>query len=177
MPKFASEYHQDLSLVWKWFQFQIELIAEKRSQILQTFATKPANRFFGKDREEIEGFFDAQRDHLEYLAMFDILATTEAILRVEFFYRVSRRKKDALSRRFRDINKNLGAKIRLDEDILDTLKQEGVSSSAIGAFRGTLKLRNWLAHGKYWNPKLGQNYTPNDVFDIAKRLLDAVPEA
>lgn len=84
------------------------------------------------------------------------------------------RKKDSLSKRFRNLYKAKGDRPRLDEDILVAMKEGGVSASAIAGFRGALKLRNWLAHGRYWNLKAGRGYTPNDVFDISRALLDSM---
>ena len=112
---------------------------------------------------------------MELLTMFEILATTEAVLRIEVRTRVAARKKDPLSRRFRKLHKARGDRIRLDEDILIVMKEEGVSGSAIAAFRGALKLRHWLAHGRHWHPKLGRGYAPTDVFDISRALSDSIP--
>jgi hypothetical protein len=96
-------------------------------------------------------------------------------LRIEVRTRATLRKKDSLSRCFRRLHKAKGDRIRLDEDILDTMKQEGVSQSAIAAFRGALDLRHWLAHGRHWHPKLGRGYAPSDVFDISRALIDSIP--
>lgn len=41
-------------------------------------------------------------------------------------------------------------------------------------FIGVLNYRNWLAHGKYWSPKLGQKYTPGDTYDIVERLIEKI---
>ena len=175
----------DIDSVWLWFDFQIALVREERGRVLRMFAPggdivmgaprAHESRFIGLTRTEVEEFFDEQRGHLELLTMFEIIATTEAILRIEFRDRVAARRKDGLSRRFREVHKANGEKIRLDEDILVTRKEEGVAASIVGAFRGTLRLRHWLAHGRHWNPKLGRGYTPGDVFDIAKALVDSIP--
>src|SRR5262249_46653377 len=125
--------------------------------------------------EEVKEFFDAQRSRLDLLVMFELLATTEAILRLDFINRVEARKKDPLSRHFRRLKKATGEKIRLDEDILQAFKDHVSASSPIGNLRGVLRLRHWLAHGRHWHPKLGRIYTPGDVLDIAKPLVAAIP--
>lgn len=107
--------------------------------------------------------------------MFELLATTEAILRIDFKARVAARRKDGLSRRFRKLHRERGDKIRLDEDILAAMKEQGVPANVVAAIRGTLKLRHWLAHGRHWHPKLGRGYAPGDVFDIAKALIGSIP--
>ena len=107
--------------------------------------------------------------------MFDVLAATEAILRIEFAARVAARRKDTLSRRYRQIHRERAARVRLEEDILAALKEEGVPASAVSGFRSALKLRHWLAHGKYWHPKLGRAYTFEHVFYISRTLVESIP--
>ena len=169
----------------RWFEFQLSLVREELARVLRAFsrggdivAAAPRAResqFIGLTRGEVEEFFDAQRGHLELLTMFDLLATTGAILRREFKDRVAARRKDGLSRRFREIHKASGDKLRLDEDILAAMQGEGVAPNVIAAFRGALKLRHWLAHGRHWHPKLGRVYAPGDVFDIARALIESIP--
>ncbi len=137
-------------------------------------------RYVGKTREELDEEFVFQIVELGQLSMLGMLASTEAALRVDYIERVANKKKDNVSRRFRKRYKERGVeKIRLEEDILDTWKEHGSGSqikTAVGEFKSVLKLRHWLAHGRYWKPKLGraEGYTPLDVFDICKLLLQAV---
>ncbi|MGA2183901.1 MAG: hypothetical protein ABSH47_12800 [Bryobacteraceae bacterium] len=165
----------DIDSVWLWYEFQIALIGDEHRHILRvlqpgisfdvgTLRTHEL-QFIGLTRSEVEQFFDDQRERLELLTIFELLATTEAVLRTEFRDRVAARKKDRLSRRFRATHKANGDKIRLDEDILVALKEEGMPTRVVDSFRGTLKLRHWLAHGRHWRPKLGREYAPSDVFD------------
>ena len=184
-PPFEAHDDPDIDLVWTWFEFQIALIGESRASVLRDIgsrssAAEQARRpheaqFIGFSRREVVEFFDAQRGQLELLTMFEILATTEAVLRIDVKTRVVARKKDTLSRRFRKLYKAKGDRIRLDEDILAAMKEEGVSARAISAFRGALRLRHWLAHGRHWYPKLGRGYAPSDVFDISRALIDLMP--
>lgn len=107
-----------------------------------------------------------------------MLVCTEAALRVDFIQRVMKREKDEVSRKFRNVFRRRGIeKIRLEEDILEIWKDhfEEIKSS-IAEFKGALNLRHWLAHGRYWKPKLGRvaGYDPVDVFDICKNLLQDV---
>ena len=179
--------HDDpnLDFVWLWFEFQKALINEEFGRVLRMLppggdivvraSHAHESRFIGFTQSEVEEFFDAQRGQLELLTMFEILAITEAILRTDFKARVEARKKDGLSRRFRDIRNPNADRIRLDEDILVAMKEEGVAAKVIAAFRGTLRLRHWLAHGRHWHPKLGRGYAPADVFDISRGLIDSIP--
>jgi hypothetical protein len=182
---FEPQDDPGINSVWRWFEFQAALVEAERGRVLQTLRpgagiageTRRAHesRFVGLTRTEVEEFFDAQRGELEPLTMFELLATTAAVLRNEFKCRVAARKKDGLSRRFRETQKANGDKIRLDEDILAAMKEEGVAASVIAAFRGALRLRHWLAHGRHWRPRIGRGYAPDDVFEIARVMIDSIP--
>jgi hypothetical protein len=180
---FEPHNDPDIASVWIWFQFQEALIGESSASVLRNIgpgssALRPHEaQFKGLTQGEVKEFFYVQRGLLELLTMFQLLATTEAILRIEVKTRVAARKKDGLSRRFRELHKTSGDRIRLDEDILGALKEEGVPAIIIAAFRGALKLRHWLAHGRHWHPKLGCGYAPGDIFDISRALIDAIPQS
>ena len=173
----------DIDSVWLWFEFQKSLIGKERERSLRMLQPtydiareyRLESQVIGLTSLEVEEFFEAQRKQLDLLIMFELLAITEAILRIDFKARVGARRKDGLSRRFRKLQQESGDKIRLDEDILGAMKEEGVAASIVAAGRGVLKLRHWLAHGRHWHPKLGRGYSPNDVFDIAKALIRSIP--
>lgn len=182
--QYEAHDEPDIDKVWAWYEYQIALIGESHASVLQlinpgsniaTPVLPHETRFIGFTRSEVDEFFERQREHLEILTMFQILATTEAILRIEVKTRVATRKKDPLSRKLRELDNTKDDRMRLDEDILVAMKDAGVSANAIAAFRGALKLRHWLAHGRHWHPKLGRGYAPSDVFDISRKLIDSIP--
>jgi hypothetical protein len=115
---FEPQGDPDIDSVWTWFEFHIALISQSRSEVLRSIglggsrggeALQPHDgRFVGFTRTEVEEFFETQRGELELLTMFELLATTEAILRIEVKARVTARKKDALSRRFREFARRRG---------------------------------------------------------------------
>src|ERR1017187_8822237 len=111
--------------------------------------------------------------------MLHLLTTTEALLRLGFEDLSKRKTKPAISRRFRKIGRERGEKIRLEEDILNTwIELYPVTARAIREFKGVVPLRDWLAHGRYWNPKIGRPvYDVRDVFDIASEMLSTMQEA
>lgn len=105
-----------------------------------------------------------------------MIAAAEAKLRLDFEQRVSKRRKDKISREFREIRRRRGTRVRLDEDILEAWAVAGgVGKSTIGNFRRLLNLRDWLAHGRYWAPKIGQQYDAHGVFSVTNRLLGKLP--
>jgi hypothetical protein len=66
-------------------------------------------------------------------------------------------------------------RVRLDEEILEIwLDQENSPRNLIEEFRAALNYRHWLAHGRYWIPKLGRQYHPVLVQKIAADLLSSL---
>ena len=176
-----SNEEESLSRVWEWHAFQRALIGEERSRLFAALArgegpTEP--RYFAKNQEELASDFAFQAAELDLLSILGMLACAEAALRVDFIKRVSYRKKDDVSRRFQDSDKERANQIRLEEDILDVWREQGIAGikKAVSDFKGALTLRHWLAHGRYWKPKLGRagGYDPGDVFSICDELLRAV---
>ena len=175
-----SNQEQSLSKVWAWHEFQRALIGEEHKRLFGALARgeRPATRYVGKTPDELDADFAFQTAELGLLTMLGMLACTEAALRVDFIERVSERKKDEVSRGFRDVFRERGKKIRLEEDILDVWRQQRIVriKGAVSAFKGVLNLRHWLAHGRYWKPKLGRvgRYDAVNVFEICRELLQAV---
>lgn len=184
MTTFEAE-SPDLSIVWQWFEFQGLLIASERRRFRLVHEGRflsdwldPVlrNRLVDMSQAEIEEVFEEQRRELELVTMFELLATAEAIIRINFARRSAAKPKlkDNLSRKFRAIRGKRRDRVRLDEDILEAAKEELSPPSIVSEFRGALRLRHWLAHGRHWNPKLGRSYSPADVFDIANALVEAL---
>jgi hypothetical protein len=111
--------------------------------------------------------------------MLHLLTTTEALLRLAFDDLSKRQTKPAIFRRFRKTKRERGKKIRLEEDILNTwIEVYPETARSIREFKGVVPLRDWLAHGRWWNPKLGRPvYEVGDVFDIASEMLNRMHEA
>jgi hypothetical protein len=122
---------------------------------------------------EIDEFFERQSAELELLTTFELLASVEAILRLDLRDRVMKKRKDAVSRRFRGFRNR--DRLRLDEDILEVWSAEAQVS--VSEFRTLLKLRHWLAHGRYWLPRLGQQRDAADVYRISTKLLNSIHTA
>ncbi len=175
-----SEQEQDLPEVWEWYGFQDALVGEEKSRVLSAWSggtALSAPRYFGLTRDELDDWFDAQRMELDKLTMLGLIAATEAALRVDFIVRVVERSKDAVSRRFRQLSRRW-PDIALEESILDVWRDTTDNApikNAVAEFKGVLKLRHWLAHGRYWKPRLGrENYDPIEVFAICDELLKAI---
>jgi len=178
MTRVARSYQErTIQAVWDWYEFQSRILADEHARVFLAFrggAIPQDSRFFALTHDEIDGFFDEHRRELDYLVMLDLLTSAEAAIRIDFSARVEERRKDPVSRRFRYLSRQQREKISLEQHILKTWKTLVPNTkSAIGDFLGALRLRDWLAHGRYWNPKLGRRYSPSDVYDITNGVLAA----
>jgi len=180
MPRFEAERTQDLGEVLRWYELQLLLLKEedRRLSRLVTGNLIPA-RYRDESADEVRQQLASARKHLRYAAMLHLLTTTEALLRLGFEDLSKRQTKPAISRRFRKIGRERGEKIRLEEDILDTwIEVYPETARSIREFKCVLPLRDWLAHGRYWNPKIGRAvYEVPDVFDVASEMLDTMQDA
>ncbi|WP_044749400.1 hypothetical protein [Bacillus alveayuensis] len=131
--------------------------------------------FIGFTSEELDQYFRNKIEELETLICLDLLAAVEAKLRIDYLTRVKNRKKDNLSRIFRSIYKERKARVSLDEDILENWKEQHPQAKKyISDYKSVLQFRHWLAHGRYWTPKLGRHYDLSTVYTICKNLVKSL---
>ena len=108
-----------------------------------------------------------------------ILGSIEALFRIDYTHRVRSRKKDILSREFRELNNEKGPRISLEEDIWAAWTQHsealGIQPQLVSDLKTAFKYRHGLAHGRYWTPKLGRKHDYNSLFILARRILDTFP--
>lgn len=133
-------------------------------------------RFSGFTAEEVEAEMGEVLDENERNSTMNILAALEAAFRIDFIQRSQVRKRDELSRTLRRLYMEEGARASLEDGILRGWKQENpdlrsIVSDLIAAF----KYRHWLAHGRYWTPKLGRRYDYQEVYALADLIFNAFP--
>jgi hypothetical protein len=161
---------RSLADIWRWHEFSLRSYAKLESRILAGEIID--DEFLLLRPDEARARIDEHRKSLGYLTSLDLITAVEGALREDFAERVRLRKKDDLSRAYRELERQFGKKARL-ESILDALKTVYVTEfKAVGEFKGLLDLRDWLAHGRYWKMKLGRDYTPEQIFEICNQLLE-----
>lgn len=169
--------------IWKWYEIQNKSLLSEKYNVKHSLdeLTDPNKvsssyaYFYGMHEDEFNDFFR----ELDYLTMLDLLASGEAALKIDFYCRLSNRKpKDNILTEYRRIYNVKKEKVSLENDILDVLSNHlDELKSEISDFKGCMKLRHWLAHGRYWTPKLPRPYTQyeaQDVYDIVFYLLDGM---
>ena len=129
------------------------------------------------DIEEVNAYFEGIFEEIDTQTSLFLIAATEATVRSDFLERVYTRKRDAVSQTFREVYKTRcnhnKVKVRLEEDILDVWGNHLPKTKPdVSRLKGALKYRNWLAHGRYWVPKIGQRYDPIGIIQIATNFLE-----
>ena len=128
-------------------------------------------KFIGYSIPELQQELNLRLDELDKNSAFNLLAALEASFRVDFYLRCHDRKKDALSSSFREIYRTKGDRASFEEDILEAWKNHWPSAKALlSELKGAFRYRHWLAHGRYWAPKLGKQYDFSSVYLIAQAV-------
>jgi hypothetical protein len=131
--------------------------------------------FAGKTVAEIEAELRGGSEENEHLVALNLLAAIEAAFRIDYLQRCYKRKKDTLSLALRSIHNSKGTYASLEDDIFTVWKENTESGSIISELKGAFKYRHWLAHGRYWEPKLGKKYDYFSVFTLAQTVFDSFP--
>lgn len=133
-------------------------------------------RFDGYAATEVTDELGERLDEADLSSSLTVLAAVEAAFRIDYLQSCYRRKKDPVSLAFRNLYKAKQQYASLEDEILDAwLNNTSGTRSIIGDLRGAFKFRHWLAHGRYWTPKLGRRYDFSDVFALADRTLRSFP--
>ncbi len=180
MSRFEAERLQDLDEVFRWYELQLFLLNEEERHLPKLLLGEFIPEIYRDESlDELHNRFASARKHLRYAAMLHLLTTAEALLRLDFERLSKRKTKPAIYRQFRKVGRERGEKIRLEEDILNTwIKVYPETARSIREFKGVVPLRDWLAHGRYWNPKIGRSmYEVGDVFGIASEMLNRMEDA
>ncbi len=157
-----------------------EQLASIQDAIRRGSAVSP--RFVTMTEAEVEHHHDAQRRELDRLTVFNLVASVEAAIRIDYFRRVSEKSRDPLALVYRRWNKTLSKKKKLRPDfdeggIREVLKNSDlIDKNLIGRYRECLRARHWVGHGRYWaRPAAVDGLDPAIVQSRAHALLRALP--
>jgi len=132
--------------------------------------------FAGMTHLELQNQLDGVSEENEQLIAMSLLSSLEAAFRVDYLQRCYKKKKDALSRAFRQIHHHKGTKASLEDDIFDTWKaHSNVPNQLVSDLKSAFKYRHWLAHGRYWSPKLGRKYDYFSIYTLAQKIESGFP--
>ncbi|MDR1701299.1 MAG: hypothetical protein LBR56_00825 [Sporomusaceae bacterium] len=124
---------------------------EENEKLVISQQNTTLEQFFGSTRQEVEEYFKYTKDELEKLVFLDLFSAVEAALKIDHELRVKRKKKDELSKFFRQDYQTAKGKTSFDRTILVAWKNFYPQYRyIIGKYRSFLSDRNWLAHGRSW---------------------------
>lgn len=180
----ATAEPQTLDEIAEWHQDVADALVARRASTLRAIldGSPIASKFVGMTEGDVEAHFTSIRCELDRLTVFNLVASAEASIRVDFFRRVKGKLKDPLSRAYREwfgtLTRNKQSRPDFDEaGILHHLKKSRViDAHIIGRFRECLAARHWVGHGRYWAKPVGVgNFIPADVHARAERILRKLP--
>lgn len=127
--------------------------------------------FYNESRKEIELKLSNQLQEIEYDACLNILASIEAVFRLDYAERCEKKDKSTISKIFREHYQKYKFKVSFEDVILEVWKNDSSSNKyLISNLKSAFKFRHWLAHGRYWTPKFGQNYDFTELYNLSKKL-------
>jgi hypothetical protein len=154
--------------------------SDSESALRQYFSSSNkdyADRFYNYTAEEVARELQDRINELNHTSCLSLLAALEAVFRIDYLQRVYNKKKDPLSRAFRNIFHQKSTKASLEDDILEAWKENTHGTSQlISDLKGAYKYRHWLAHGRYWQPKMGRkNYDYDSLYLLTETILESFP--
>ncbi len=125
--------------------------------------------FVGFTSEEVGEELKYQISEAEKDACLNLLASIEALFRLDYAIRCEEKDKTEISRKFRQLFSEYEFRIPLEEIIFEEWKESGlIKTSTISDLKGAFKYRHWLAHGRYWTLKAGrQKFDFYDLYNLA----------
>jgi len=137
-------------------------------QALIPYFSERNSYFTGFSISELDKEIREHRLVLDRMGALEILALLEARFRIDYLIRCQERKKGDFSRALRDVYKLKENKASLTDDILKVWKEFHPQHKAIfDSFQKALDYRNWLAHGRYWEPKRSPHISKYDYLAIS----------
>jgi hypothetical protein len=129
---------------------------------------------------KVDADYDLQRQELDRLTMLNLVASAEAAIKLDYSRRVGGKLKDKVAIAYQKWHSTLSSQEQLRpnlEAILDKLKRSQVMDNHIvGRFRECLRVRHWLAHGRYFAKPVGVDlFDPDEIYNRALALLNALP--
>jgi len=160
-PDDAAQHHKDILDALKLF--------------FSMASSYPA-RFAGYKPDELHEELADRLAELDRNTTMNLLAAVEAAFRIDYLQRCYQKRRDEVSRQFQKIYKERNTRASLEDEIFEVWKNHTAGSKKlIGDLRGAFKFRHWMAHGRYWAPKLGQKYDYLSVYALAQAALSSFP--
>jgi len=132
------------------------------------------NKYMYFTFSELNDVLNKRIVELEKTSSLTLLSLVESRFRTDYINRVTNKYKDNVSKDIRILYKQKGTRVSLEDDILEIWKiNTSGSAHIISELKGIFKYRHWLAHGRYWNPKLGSNkYDYLSIYSLTFTIIN-----
>ena len=105
----------------------------------------------------------------------ELIVECEARLRLDYYSKAKGKPTNDLCRTFRDLYQRRQLKVNLEQDIIEAWKKLGPGPPHhFSDFKGAMKYRHWMAHGRYFKETFGRTYDVDDVYVIVTRVGQAL---
>jgi hypothetical protein len=132
-------------------------------------------KFIGYSEVELTEELKIRKDTLDRMCSLEILAAIEARIKIDYIIRGQNKLRDDFSKKIRVIYDKKESRAALVDDILSTWKSEYPEHKArLDNLGKALDYRNWLAHGRYWQPKRTPHIYKYDylsIYALASEIL------
>lgn len=126
----------------------------------------------GKSESEIQEEHSQELEELDKSMSLILLAAIEAHLRVDCLNRCYNKKKDQVSKNLRKFYLEHENKIKIREHILSSWRLKEEIKDITDKITAALNYRDWLAHGRYWVPKLGRDFDFPYLYTLAQEISE-----
>ena len=161
----------EIDQIWDYYEFVRSLLDVAYRSALRGEPFIGVQFSDSMQGQSIAEAFQVLINELEDEVTLALSSAFEAFLRVDFLQRVDERRKDDVSRAFRDVYKDKEKRFRLD-DVLDVWRDVGgIRKSCVSAVKQLVDFRNWLAHGRYWS-FLSRKYDPAEALAVTESFFE-----
>ncbi|MGA3082608.1 MAG: hypothetical protein ABSD44_14745 [Terracidiphilus sp.] len=160
--EWAAQYHNDA--------------VESFNHYLSVVSPKSLSQFDAYSRPRLDVGLADYIQETDLRSSLELLTKIEAAFQLDYQFRCRKRLKDDLSWAFRALYKRDQRYVSLEKDILDAWScHASEAHQIIGELRSAFKFRHWLAHGRYWTPKLGRKYDFQLLYILALTVFENLP--
>ncbi|MBN1006960.1 hypothetical protein [Amphritea pacifica] len=133
-------------------------------------------KFIGYSKDEIFGELKERKETLDRMCSLELLAAIEARVKIDYIIRGQDKLKDDFSKKLRLVYDSKENRASLKDDIISVWRTEKPEhKTRLDNFGLALDYRNWLAHGRYWQPKRAPHihrYDYLSIYYLAQDVLD-----
>lgn len=164
-----SHLHSNINEIKSYYNYS--------KKALQLFFTENHSEFTGFTIDELNTLHNHQQKTLNRSCTLKILIFLEARFKIDYIIRSQEKKRDSLSRKFRKSHKTFGSKAPLDSIISIIKEDQPKLKNLLDNFNDHIKHRNWLAHGRYLEPKISLSSTKYDYINtliLAENIIQNI---